>query len=116
MATPETRNEEIAPAGSDAPSERADNRSAGEFALMNRLTIPIIICATPAFLVALAGAWTEIVVLVLAGGSALGLLQLIWLSAALVTLRKMAQNWFTARRKARYRGPAAPSETGKIRQ
>ena len=101
MATQETRNEQVELDRMDRLNLRADDGRDGEFALMNRLTIPIIICATPAFLVALAGAWTGIIVLVLAGGSALGLLQLIWLSAALVTLRKMARNWFTARRKTR---------------
>lgn len=100
MVTQERQNERMALAGADRPNQRAYDGRDGEFALMNRLTIPIIICATLAFLVALVGALTGIVVLVLAGGSALGLLQLIWLSAALVTLRKMARNWFTARRKA----------------
>ena len=105
MITPDTQNARITDdglVGSDPSETRPTNHANDdEFAPMNRLTIPVIICATPAFLIALIGAWTGHHIMILAGGSALGLVQLVWLGAALATLRKMARNWFTARRIAR---------------
>ena len=116
MITPDTQNARITDdglVGSDPSETRPTNHANDdEFAPMNRLSIPVIICATPAFLVALAGAWAGITELVLAGGSTLGLLQLIWLGAALVTLRKMARNWFIARRIARRQSSVSSAGTG----
>ena len=115
MLTHDTQHEQTAPAAAPENTGRAGDGYDAEFALLHRLTIPVIICATPAFLVAIAGAWFGNFAMVLAGGSALGLVQLVWLGFALVTLRRMARSWFIARRTSRRGNSASSGGTGTTR-
>ena len=111
MATPETRNEQIAPVGLSQVAERADDGGDTELALMNRVNLPIIIGALVAFSVVLVGFAIGRPYVLLGGVFALGTVGMAWNVAGAITVWKMARSWFTARRVSRYESRLAEGGT-----
>ena len=105
MATPETRNEQIASAGaSDGgasfTAQRASGANGKETTLPIFVSSVIIICAFASFLVALVGFMTDHYAILVAGGVALAAVTSAWAIAAAIALWKICKSRFSSHHQA----------------
>lgn len=104
MAAPDTQNPQPeAPARTASQENRLPTaeRNHDDFAILNYTNVPVVILAAASFLVIIVGVWLESRSLVLGGMAALGVIQLVWMTAAFVTLYRMVRSWLRIRRRSR---------------